>query len=65
MHKTTKRQLMKYNVLSPSFKGCFFVCVKRFRPIIGVANNSQEKFSILNVPQVGFLCYLDSGEILL
>ena len=27
--------------------------------------NSQEKFTILHVPHVGFLCYLDEGEILL
>ena len=37
--------------------------VKRFRPIIRVANNSQEKFTVLHAPHVGFLCYLD--EILL
>ena len=28
-------------------------CVKRFRPIIRVKNNSQEKFTILRVPQMG------------
>ena len=27
--------------------------------------NCQEKFTILHVPHAGFLCYLDSGEILL
>ena len=28
-------------------------------------NNSQEKFTILHVLHIGFLCYLDSDEILL
>ena len=46
------------------FKECFFG-VKRFQPIIRVANNGQEKFTILCVPHVGFLCYLDSDKILL
>ena len=50
--------------LNSILKGDFF-CVKRFRPIIRVENNSQEKFTILHVPQIGFLCYLDSEEILL
>ena len=51
-----------------TFKGfVFFLCVKRFRPIIKVENNSQEKFTILHVPHIGFLCYLLDGrdEILL
>ena len=46
------------------FKECFFG-VKRFQPIIRVANNGQEKFTILCVRHVGFLCYLDSDKILL
>ena len=42
-----------------------FFCVKRFRPIIRVENNSQEKFTVLHVPYIGFMCYLDSVKILL
>ena len=34
-----------------------FFCVKRFWPITRVENNSQEKFTILHVPHIGFLCY--------
>ena len=42
MYKPTKRQLkLNFN----------------FKPIIRVANNSQEKFTILHVPHIGFLCY--------
>ena len=43
--------------------GVYF-CVKRFWPTIRVANNSQEKFIILHVPHIGFLCYSDWDEIL-
>ena len=32
--------------------------------MVRLANNNQEKFTILNVPHTGFLCYLDSDEIL-
>ena len=32
-------------------------------PNVRVKNNSQEKLTILRVPHVGFLCYLDSEEI--
>ena len=42
-----------------------FFRVQRFRPIIRVANNSHELFTILHDPHIGFLCYLDSDEILL
>ena len=42
-----------------------FFCVKRFWPIIKVGNNSQEKFTILHVPHIGFLCYSDWDEIML
>ena len=45
-------------------KGCFF-CVKRFWPITRVENNSQEKFTILHVPHIGFLCYSNWDLILL
>ena len=48
--------------LNSVFKGCHFV--KGFRPMLRVANNSQEKFT-LHVPDIGILCYLDSDEILL
>ena len=47
------------------FKGVFFG--KRFRPIIDLQTITKKKrkvFTILNVPHVGFLCYLDSDEIL-
>ena len=37
--------------LNSIFKGCFFVL--------------KEKFTILHVLHIGFLCYLDSDEILL
>ena len=42
--------------LRSTLKDCFF-CVKRFWPITRVENNSQAKFTILNVPHIGFLCY--------
>ena len=42
-----------------------FFCVQRFWPIINVGNNSQEKFTILHVPHIGFLCYSDWDEIML
>ena len=42
-----------------------FFCVKGFQPIIRVENNSQEKFTVLHVPYIGFMCYLDSVKILL
>ena len=60
LQKGSSWNKMSYNSI---LKGVFGV--KRFRPVIGVANNSQEKFTILHVPHAGFLCYLDSGEILL
>ena len=40
-----------------------FFCVKRFRPIIRVAKNRQEKLTILHVPHIGSLCYLDLENI--
>ena len=66
MHKPTERQFTLQNVFKLCFERVFFcVCVKRFWPIIRVANNSQEKFIILHVPYIGFLCYSDWDEILL
>ena len=50
--------------LHSTFKGCFLE-VKRFWPITRVENNSQEKFTILNVPHIGFLCYSNWDQILL
>ena len=50
-------------IYTPLWKGVF--CVKRSWPITRVENNSQEKFTILNVPHIGFLCYANSDEILL
>ena len=40
------------------FERVFFY-VKGFCPILRAANNSQEKFTILHVPHIGFLCYSD------
>ena len=64
MHKPTKGSLWNKMYLNFIFKGCFF-CVKRFRPIIRVENNCKEKFTILYLPHMGFLCYLDPDKILL
>ena len=50
--------------LHSTLNGCFF-CVKRFWPITRVENNSQEKFTILHVPYIGFLCYSNWHQILL
>ena len=41
------------------------MCIKRFWPIIRVANDSQEKFIILHVHHIGFLCHSDWDEMLL
>ena len=65
--KLQKGSLRNKMYLKSIFKECFFG-VKRFGPIIRVANNGQEKFrslEVLCVPDVGFLCYLDSDKILL
>ena len=48
--------------LQSALKGCFF-CVKRFWPITRIENNSQEKFTILHVPHIGFLCYSNWDQI--
>ena len=40
-------------------------CVKLFWPITRVKNNSQEKFTILHVPHIGFFCYSNWDQILL
>ena len=58
-----KGSLQNKMYLNFTFKGVS--CVKRFRPILRVGNNSQEKFAILHIPHIGFLCYLDVNEILL
>ena len=44
-----------------------FFCVKIIiSTIIRLVNSiSQEKFTILNVSHIGFLCYLDSDEIII
>ena len=52
-----KGHLRNKMYLNSILKGCFYV--KRFWPIIRVANNNQEKFTILHVPHIGFLCYSD------
>ena len=51
---------IKY-ILTPFLKGVF--CVKRFCPIMRLANNSQEELTILNVPHIGSLVFLDSDKI--
>ena len=43
----------------------FVFWLNRFQPIVRVANKSQEKFTTLQVPFIGFLCFLDSDKILL
>ena len=48
---------------TPLSNGVF--CVKRFWPVTRVENNSQEKFTILHVPHIGFLCYSNWDQILL
>ena len=50
-----------YLTVTPFIKGVF--CVKRFRPIMRLAINSQEKFTILNVRHIGSLVFLDSDKI--
>ena len=50
--------------LHSTLKG-FFLCLKRFWQITRVENNSQEKFTILHVPHIGFLCYSNWDQILL
>ena len=50
-------------IYTPLWKGVF--CVKRFWPITRVENNSQEKFTILHVPHIGFFCYWNWDHILL
>ena len=42
--------------LHSTLKGCFFE-LKDFDQSQRVENNSQEKFTILHVPHIGFLCY--------
>ena len=64
MRKPTKMQSTKIKGRDSIFNRCFF-CVKGFQPIVRVENNSQEKFTVLHVPHIGFLCYLESEEILL
>ena len=41
-----------------NLKGCFSV-LKDFDLIIRVGINGHEKFTILHVPHIGFLCYSD------
>ena len=43
--------------LNSIFKGCFLVLKDFDHAIIRVTNNSQEKFTILHVPPIGFQCY--------
>ena len=58
-----KGSLQNKMCLNSAFKDVF--CVKRFPLIIRVANNKQEKFTVLHVPHIGFLFYLDVDEIVL
>ena len=50
---------LRDNVFKLHFERVFFFVLKDFDQsyIVRVANNSQEKFTILHVPHVGFLCY--------
>ena len=61
IHLIYKKAVYKVKYILTPFLKVFF-CVERFRPIIRLANNSQEKFRILNVPHVGSLCFLDSDK---
>ena len=65
--QTHRKAVYAIMYLNSILKGCFFFVLKDFDQsyIVRVANNSQEKFTILHVPHVGFLCYLEWGEILL
>ena len=60
MHKLTYKKAVYETIYLNSI-----FSVKRFRPIIRLAKKSQEKFTVVNIPDIGFLCYLDSAEILL
>ena len=51
-----KGSLQNKMYLNSISKGCFF-SVKEFQPIRKVTNNSQEKFTILHVSHIAFLCY--------
>ena len=66
MHEPTEKQFTKKNVFKLFFER-MFLCVKRFRPIIRVGNNSNEKLKvkISHVPHIEFLCYLVTEGILL
>ena len=64
-HRECKLNLQKGSLRNKMYLNFKIFCVKRFRPIIRVENDSQEKFPILHVPQIGFVCYLDSEEIFL
>ena len=50
--------------LNPILKGSF-LRVKTFQPITTVVNKDNKSFQFSNVPHIGFLWHLDSGEILL
>ena len=60
MHTLTYKKVVYENN-----KIYFNSVLKVFNPSLNLANNSQEKFIILNVSRIGFLCYLDSEENML
>ena len=41
------------------------LCVQTFQPIPTVVNKDNKSLQFFNVPHIGLLWYLDSGEILL
>lgn len=61
---TYKKAVYEIKCISTTFLKRVFG-FKRLRPIIRIANNSGEKFAILRVSHIGFLCYLDSDKIFL
>ena len=42
-----------------------FPCVETFQPITTVVNKDNKSFQFSNVPHIGFIWYVASGEILL
>ena len=67
MHKPTKRQFTKENVLNSTFKGCIFV-LKHFDQSQELQTMAKKFFTILrdsHYSHIRFLCYLDSDENLL
>ena len=62
---TDGKQVYKKEIYVKSILKGSFLCVKTFQPITTVINKDNESFQCSYVPHIGFLLYLDSGEILL